>query len=971
MMKNSSSGSIEHEPPASDEREDALLRDAFSALLPLIPNLPSDRILGKFRIIRELSKGGCGRVYLAEQKTPARLVALKIPNVATWLSEHGIDRFFREAHAMAKLSYHPGIVPLFDFGEEDGLVYLAMPYYPDGSLAKFLGSLSVPLPSKAAAEIVREIGLSVQYAHGQGIYHRDLKPSNILLAKRSSGGENDHHFSFQPLLADFGMVKCLEFENFAKDTLTKTGAMIGTYEYMAPELMVQKPGEATAQSDIYSVGVILYELLTGRLPFPCDDLIKSKDLICNQEPTSPRSFNPKISVDLQTICLKCLEKKPQQRYSTVADLVADLNLFLGDEPIKARPISIRERGWRWIQKYPRQSFAALSIFTILLVGIIVLFQSWQNAETQRMAAMVNEQKAKENQRIANENFRQARNILKDLLLTEIERTEAVYPIFTARQIDILNQAQRRAEEWLAKNPNEAEFLQLLTQIYHWQGRIARNNHALQEAVHKFSSVINLLEEDFASILPKEVRLRTLVVTHMELADCYTRTSEIRHHTHLIKAFTLANDLCKQYPSIDNNFAGSNVALRLGSSYKFRNELQSALATYNKVVDDLRPFVQSEDRSIRFVTLWINATLYTGQLAAQLGHTKRAERIWTEGRRYGDKILGVGISAEQKLGLAQLNLCLSKHNPKNPWFVEGTAIFEQYLDDVEVQIARRLDPNLFQYRLQILKQLLDAYKVANLPHMYDRLLEQGTQTEQLWLRYFCVQDSHLDLRVQVIHDLVMTYNALQESSLEKKYVQLLEKDCLEYLEKKGKVDIGIIYAAMRCSEYLRKISSARTQRLLTLIKRALHDHKSDLLRECDSRLFYCLPAVARVFRQTGALTKAYEHAEWTLRWIDEHQQLHSDEILFYITRYDLYEEIGKIYVMENKHLQALEVWGKGVKFGLETLTKYPDAFQHRLQLQRRSLRLAESYLEEGFHVNGWYWIIVHSKLRKHGKTAGVS
>jgi WD40 repeat protein len=311
------------------------------------------RLFGGYSLIRKLASGGMGVVYLARQESLRRSVALKMILAGDHASEEEIRRFRQEAEAAAQLD-HSGIVPIFEVGENAGLHYFSMAYVAGGSLADRLKK--GPLPSGQAVEIVRQIAEAVAYAHQRGIIHRDLKPANILM------DEEGH-----PKVSDFGLAKQVS----GLSQLTMTGQVMGTPSYMAPEQAAGRTGEVGPASDLYSLGALLYCLVTGRPPFQAASPVETLRQVLSQEPVSPRQLNASVSRDLETVCLKCLQKEPNKRYGNAAALAEDLRRIRAGEPILARPVGTAERLWRWCRRNPAIAGLSAAVACTLLAGILI------------------------------------------------------------------------------------------------------------------------------------------------------------------------------------------------------------------------------------------------------------------------------------------------------------------------------------------------------------------------------------------------------------------------------------------------------------------------------------------------------------------------------------------------------------------------------------------------------------------------
>lgn len=280
--------------------------------------------IGEYELIEELGRGGMGVVYKARQPVLDRVVALKVLRTTELASSEETRRFRAEAELAARLD-HASIVPVYDVGEADGRLYFTMKYIEGTTLAKVLAEH--PLPPREAARLIGLVARAIHHAHQQGVLHRDLKPSNILLSTKSDTTEKDGQAEYVPLVADFGLAKRVA----AGAGLTATGAILGTPSYMSPEQASGSRGRLGPAGDVYSLGAILYECLTGRPPFqgatPVDTLL----LVLDQEPVPPRRLNPQVDRSLELICLKCLQKQADLRYPSAAALADDLDRFLAGE----------------------------------------------------------------------------------------------------------------------------------------------------------------------------------------------------------------------------------------------------------------------------------------------------------------------------------------------------------------------------------------------------------------------------------------------------------------------------------------------------------------------------------------------------------------------------------------------------------------------------------------------------------------
>jgi WD40 repeat protein/tRNA A-37 threonylcarbamoyl transferase component Bud32 len=357
-------------------------------------SLPSS--LGRFRICRELGRGGCGVVFLADDPLLGREVALKVPRPEMLLTAELRERFRREARAAAGLD-HPNVVPVYEVGEVGPLCFLVSAYCPGVNLADWLRRRSEPVPFRTAAGLLVEAARGVGHAHERGVVHRDLKPSNLLLS--AACGLADMEGTARPQAArenvkitDFGLAKLLEADS--SDAPTRTGTVLGTPSYMAPEQAAGQNSAVGPAADVYALGAILYELLTGRPPFKGETDLDTLVQVRADEPVPPCRLRPRLPGDLETICLKALQKDPARRYASAALLAADLSSFLAGEPIHARPVGRLERLGRWARRHPARAAAAILAGVALLaltgLGVAAAFTVRLHREQEQTRAALDE-----------------------------------------------------------------------------------------------------------------------------------------------------------------------------------------------------------------------------------------------------------------------------------------------------------------------------------------------------------------------------------------------------------------------------------------------------------------------------------------------------------------------------------------------------------------------------------------------------
>jgi serine/threonine protein kinase/tetratricopeptide (TPR) repeat protein len=368
-------------------------------------------VITGYEILDEIGRGGMGVVYRARHLGLNRVVALKMVRAGPHAAPEELRRFRGEAELVAGLQ-HPNITQIYDVGEHEGLPFFSLEYVSGGSLAQRLAGR--PQEFRAAAALIETLAHAVHYAHEHGVVHRDLKPANVLLEGpgfrvRGSGEEeiqasamlrgyalNPEPRTLNPKITDFGLAKRL-----APDAaLTGSGALIGTPQYMAPEQAAGHSRAIGPATDVYALGVILYEMITGRPPFGTPSIVETLEQVRSQEPVAPGHLIPKLPRDLETICLKCLQKDPAHRYPDAAALAGDLRRYLAGESIVARPVGQAVRLARWCRRKPAIASLAAALVLASLGGVIGIAGQWRRAER-------NLTDAKQQRSEAEENFLQA------------------------------------------------------------------------------------------------------------------------------------------------------------------------------------------------------------------------------------------------------------------------------------------------------------------------------------------------------------------------------------------------------------------------------------------------------------------------------------------------------------------------------------------------------------------------------------
>jgi tetratricopeptide (TPR) repeat protein len=448
---------------------------------------------GRFEVRRMLGRGGFGIVFLVFDPTLGREAALKVPRPELIFSTTLQDRFLSEARAAATLD-HPGIVPIHEIGRSGPVSFILSGYCPGPTLANWLAARTCPIPVRKTVQIVVDLADAVHHAHTRGVLHRDLKPSNVLLDVETNP------LAPSPRLTDFGLAKRLEHDHETQD-----GTLLGTPAYMSPELAAGRFKDIGVPSDVYSLGVILFEMLCGRPPFVRDGDAELLQDIRDREPPSPRSLRDDIPLDLQSICLKCLRKEPEARYGSVRELAADLRRFLAGESVLARPLGFPMRSVRWCLRRP---LAAALVGLVCLTGTLgaagVLSQ-WMRAEHNLSEARAQSQLAVRETTRARQNLEHAQQALLDLSWMIEESAlwangeSHLHDHLNARLTSLYEQIQRQSAA-----PQEA--VPILAAIHSYRARRAQSAGQHDDATDGFRRSIEMWQVA-ARAEPKNVGLR--------------------------------------------------------------------------------------------------------------------------------------------------------------------------------------------------------------------------------------------------------------------------------------------------------------------------------------------------------------------------------------------------------------------------------------------------------------------------------
>jgi tetratricopeptide (TPR) repeat protein/tRNA A-37 threonylcarbamoyl transferase component Bud32 len=449
-----------------------------------------------FEVVDEIARGGMGVVYRARQKSLNRLVALKLLRHGEAADTIARQRFHGEAEAVAALD-HPHIVPIFHVGEHEGQPFFVMKLLEGGNLAARVPSLVNDC--QASARLMITLAEAVHYAHQHGILHRDLKPANILLDSLG-----------QPHVTDFGLAIRVATPDAAAPLmpLTQTGALLGTPSYMAPEQALGRRSAVTVATDVYGLGAILYELLTGQPPFQGPTLLATLQQIQEQDPLPPRRLNTRLHHDLETICLKCLEKDPSKRYASAAELATDLKRWLAGESIHARPVGRVVRFWRFCRRKPILAGLAAALVVVSVTGISSVLWQWQRAERHRADSDHHAQEAELS-------FQEAHAAINDFCIRmsddRLNKLAGAQPL----RRELLIKALHYYQNFLQRRSDDPHLQRELAATYFRIGTIATDLGLRKEAFTAYQEALNRYQQ-LSRARPEDVALRA------EVARCHAR-----------------------------------------------------------------------------------------------------------------------------------------------------------------------------------------------------------------------------------------------------------------------------------------------------------------------------------------------------------------------------------------------------------------------------------------------------------------
>jgi tetratricopeptide (TPR) repeat protein len=597
-----------------------------------VPEVPG------YEIQCELGRGGMGVVYKARQISLDRLVALKMILGGAHAGAAELARFRTEAEAVARLK-HPNIVQIFEVGTQGGFPYCTLEYVDGGTLARRVAG--IPQLPRYAARLTETLAGAIHAAHLRGIVHRDLKPANILLEPLgigAPGGADGETETFDPdrwlpKITDFGLAKRLDVDS----SQTQSGTLLGTPSYMAPEQADGQGRPITPSVDIYALGAILYELLTGGPPFRGTSLLETVMQVVHQEPVPPRRLQPKTPKDLETICLKCLEKDPRKRYASAELLGRDLHLFLGGRPIQARPVGAVERTWKWSRRRPAAAALIVTAAVVLLTTLAGGYwlagherslrkeveKSRDEVEKSRDEAIRERNYAETQERQAAKNYQLARNAV-DQMLTRIGQDRlASEPHMEEVRRDLLDRALFFYNKFLEERSTDPQTIAATAQASSRVGDIQELLGRPREAERAYSNAIDLFGQ-----------LKTPSAQHRyDLAGAYNNLGILYHsegqrsraEKSLHEALTIKQSLTREFPDhVDFGWSLAKTENNWANFLQTGNRLAEAQQAYQDGIAQLSSLLARSPREAAYLQELAVCRLNLGTLLMFAGRGDQAD-----------------------------------------------------------------------------------------------------------------------------------------------------------------------------------------------------------------------------------------------------------------------------------------------------------------------------------------------------------
>jgi serine/threonine protein kinase len=586
---------------------------------PLAP--AQGQCVGDYELLEEIGRGGMGVVFKARQRSLNRLVALKCLLVGRMALPGELQRFRLETEAIAQLD-QPNIVPIYDVGEAGGLPYFTMKLIEGGNLSQQIGTLKED--PRGAARLLATVARAVQHAHQHGILHRDLKPANILLERRTGcqpvqAQGQAGSLSYVPYVSDFGLAKRIAESSSGGDgAITASGTAVGTPSYMAPEQALNARAVTTA-ADVYSLGAILYELLTGKPPFRKETPLETILDALGREPTPPRASCPALDRDLETICLKCLDKEPVQRYPTAGELADELDRFLAGLPIQARPAGTIERFRRWCRRHPALAGLSAALLFVAVGSFGVVTWLWREASAHSRRAETNFAAAERRRIEADEMAHEAHAAVAEFCIRLSEERLSHVPGLQPLRKEMLQSGLKYYQRFLERRSGDPalrrECADTLFRIAAITSAIGKRADALAEYRKALALYRDIARAEDRSVDVQTAVARTLCQLGNLHSDNGDLTAALRHYE---EARELLDALRHAHPDdLEVQNERASVAISIGNVYRSRGQLPEALKWYRQGLELRQKLVDRHPKEPSLQDRLALAALERGHLHGQL------------------------------------------------------------------------------------------------------------------------------------------------------------------------------------------------------------------------------------------------------------------------------------------------------------------------------------------------------------------